>query len=238
MFSGKVTIESVDYERTLQGLFPILFENKDSDELPMLIRKVLNKMDGDLLPILLKLIGYMSETEKEAMLLWGLDNYKEQIISWGMQFLRENNIGDAVKFEKINIVKTEGSVGFTLEVFDVQLDYDALKKSTQWLLFGPLKYVEKYASGLGMFIFNNQFVNTIPVDALIDFLQEKGFYLKIQDIVLMRDKKDARLHDWQTVGMEINNMQTSFKMPEKIEDILLDAVVNYLKDTGTACSEQ
>ena len=156
MFSGKVEIESVDYERTLRGLFPVLLEKKDSDKLPTLIRKVLNKMDGDLLPVLLKLIGYMSETEREALLLWALENYKEQIISWLMQLLRDNNLGDAVRFEKVNIVKTEGVVGFTLEAFDVQLDYDALKRYTQWSLLGLLKYVEK---PIGRFAFNSQLIN-------------------------------------------------------------------------------
>ena len=231
MFSGKVEIESVDYERTLRGLFPVLLENKDSDKLPTLIRKVLNKMDGDLLPVLLKLIGYMNETEREALLLWALENYKEQIISWLMQLLRDNNLGDAVRFERINLVKTEGIAGFTLEAFDVQLDYDALGRYTQWSLLGLLKYVEK---PIGRFVFNSQLINGIPVDALSDFLQKKGLYLKIRDIVLVQDKWDARLHGEETVDMEMNDEQTGFKLPEVIEDILVDTVVNYLKDTGTA----
>lgn len=238
MFSGKVTIERVDYERSLQELFPVLLEKSESAELPMLIRKVLNKMNGDLLPVLLKLIGYMSENEKEALLLWALNNYKEQIISWLMQLLHDQNLSDAVRFEKISIVKTEGSAGFTLEAFDVQLDFDALKNSTQWFLFGPLKYVEKYAPGIGLPIFNNRCVNAISVDALTIFLQKKGLYLKIRDIVLVQNKKDARLHDTKIVGMETNDMQIGFKLPEKIEDSLLDAVINYLKDTGTTCPDQ
>lgn len=231
MFSGKVEIESVDYDRTLRGLFPVLLENKESDKLPMVIRKVLNKMDGDLLPVLLKLIGNMSETEKETLLLWALDNYKEQIINWLMQLLRDNNLGDAVRFEEINLVKTEGIVGFTLEALDVRLDYDALKRYTQWSLLGLLKYVEK---PIGRFAFNSQLINGIPVGFLSDFLQKKGLYLKIRDIVLVQNKWDARLHAPDIASMEINDGQTGLKLPEAIEDILIDTVVNYLKDTVTA----
>lgn len=235
---GKVTVASVDYERSIQGLFPLLLAESGSAELHMLVRSFLSKMDGDLLPIILNIVGYMSRAEKDALLLWALDNYKRQLINMLLQVLRDNGYENAVRIEKLDIVKTEASVGMAQVDFSVQIDHGALVENRPWILQSLVKNAARFAQAIGVSLLNIQFFNEKMIKSLTEKLQETGLYLKIQDIELEQDEKDVDLHVSETIDMEADQKPAGFDPPEAIGESLVNAVVNYLKDTKAAGFDQ
>ncbi|MDO5338094.1 MAG: hypothetical protein Q4E89_11695 [Eubacteriales bacterium] len=259
MINGKMMITDINYEANLEGMFPFLLLKIQSAQHPGTTFKFLNKMGEDSLAIVVKLLEYMSESEKEALLLWLFDTFREQIKDVLNQFLESREFGNAVQIGEIRLAKDEYD-GLSLAVSRVRLDYSMLIKSslvTQNIDSYADRLTEKFGiKGAGFFakaalqvgakampeqiekkgvdILNRPDVNAKITEALTEGLRRQGLCLKIKGIVLLQDEKTKHPYDSAIIDEEDVEKKTMFQLPEKVEDSLIEALVRYLRDTKPA----
>jgi len=258
MISGTITITSVDYENSFQSLLPKLIQKSKTVENPGMAVRFLNKMGDDSLPIVLKIMAHMSDAEKEKLLLVMLDSNQVQINEALNKFLENRDFGNAIQIGEIHAVKMVGTEGFSLVVTGVKIDYDILLKTELVSLnidsyadmvaekfgvkgAGLLKNAAKFALHVGaekapgmleqkaIALLNKEENNGKVLNVLKEGLEKIGLYLTVKDIVLMQvqeEQPDSNVVD------EAVEADKKFRLPESIEESLMDAIVAYLKETG------
>lgn len=96
MINGKITITSVDYEKAFRVCSQSLYRNV----VPWRIRDLryfINKIGTDSLPVVLKIMRYMSDAEKEALMLAIIDSNRIQITEALNKFLADHDFGTRCK---------------------------------------------------------------------------------------------------------------------------------------------
>ena len=114
MINGKITITSVDYEKSFESLLPKLIQKCGAMENPGSAICFINKMGTDSLPVVLKIMRYMSDAEKETLLLAIIDSNRIRITEALNKFLADHDFGNAVQIGDISAVKMENEEGFSL----------------------------------------------------------------------------------------------------------------------------
>lgn len=255
MINGKITITSVDYEKSFQSLLPKLIQKCGDMENPGLAIRFINKMGTDSLPVVLKIMRYMSDAEKEALLLAIIDSNRIQITEALNKFLADHDFGNAVQIGDISAVKMENEEGFSLVATGVKIDYDALLKTrlvSENIDSYADRAAEKFGIGAGFLKLAGRGVlragakaapgtieqkavdllskdgNREKVPAVLnEGLEKNGLYLEMNDFVLMHTADEG------TDPNVIDEVRDSkLHLPESVEESLLDAVVAYLKETG------
>jgi len=256
MVNGKITITSVDYENSFRSLLPKLVQKSKTIENPGLFIRFLNKMGDDSLPIVLKIMGHMSGTEKEELLLAIIESNQVQISEALNKFLINHDFGNAIQINEIHAVKMVSEEGFSLAVTGVKIDYDALLK-TNLVSKNIDSYTDIVAEKLGgkgagflkgaakialyagakvapgtieqkaVALLNKKENKERVLQVLKEGLEKIGLYLNVKDIDLLHVQQEQ---SDPSVIDEVKDKK--FQLPESVEESLLDAVVAYLKETS------
>lgn len=256
MINGRITITDVDYNHCFRSLFPKLIEKSQTIEKPGVAIRFLNKMGNDSMPIVLRIMDNMSGEEKEALLLAIMESNHVQINKALNKYLGGHELGNAIQIGEIHSVKMNDGAGFSLVITNVKIDYNALMKTNLVSRnvdsyvdmvagkFGAkgagfLKGATKLALNVGVkaapeemekkaiALINREDINEKLLDVLKEGLEKIGLYLQVKDIVLMQAQEEP--YDRNIIEV-VSDDDMKFRLPESVEESLLDAIVTYLKE--------
>jgi len=255
MIEGKFNISFIDYDESFRKLFPKFIEKAESADSPGMVLKFFIKMGESSLPVIIKIMNYMNEAEKEIILLTIIGQFRKQICDILNQFLGRHGLGNAVRIGQIDAVKSDETVGFSLIARDVMINYDELLKSdfvnqnidgymdkvihNRGVRGSIVKETAKMALKIGAKALSNELekrgadllnradVNEKIAGILTDGLKRAGLCMNIKSINLEQKKLES---DENIVDMTFRE-ETRLRFPEEIEESLMDAVVKYLKES-------
>ncbi len=256
MIEGKFNISYIDYEKSFCNLFPLFIEKAQSVNSPGMALKFFVKMGESSLPIILKIMNYMNESEKEMVLLTMIVQFRKQICDILNQFLEGHGLGSAIRIGQIDVVKSDEAIGFSLIAGDVAIDYEELVKS-DFINQNIDGYMEKVIHKLGMKgkvfksaakraltagakilpgeleksgidLLNRADVNGKIADILTNGLMKAGLCMNITSVYLeWKPKADENIVDITSWGQA-----DELGFSAEVEESLMDAVVKYLKESA------
>lgn len=256
MISGTIVISDIEYEKCFRSLFPALVRKIDAMENPGTAFRFMTKMGDDLLPVMLKIMDHISNEEKEKLLLGMIDLFQEPICTSLNRFLSNQEAGRGIRIGRIGALKEEGGENLFLVITGVSIDYGLLVKTnlvnqnidaymdnlTRWKWLGEssflkgtaklalragAKIVPEEMERKGMELLNRPDIKKRVMCLIPEGLEKAGLYLTVQDFSL---KEDTVKEEPDTVRIE-EDSKAGFKLPEEMEEILLNGVVAYLKAT-------
>ena len=223
-------IKAIDYEKSFESLLPQLTEDcKSRAEDPTTLDKFIIKLGDDFVPVVNKLISYLDTDTRDQIVVWLIEELEEMIVGTLNKALKDYLGADAIVIGNIYALDEPGA--------KISLHAARIKTDSKKLVDSPA--LTGFTGGLAKLIFSiaeadviereainllsSDYVKTQLIATLSDSLHEAGVHITLKDIVISEDSgKD-----------EIPRMTDPEKdaghLPAAIEDPIIDAVVEWLK---------
>jgi len=254
MISGTITISNIEYEKCFQSFFPAAVRKINTIENPAMTLRFINKMEDDLLPVMLKILNYMSDEEKEKLLLGMIDMLEEPICGTLNRFLSNQETKDAIRIGRIGALKEKDTENLFLVITGVRIDYDSLIKTSfvnqnidAWVnnmskqaglkgsgflreaakiaLRAGVKAAPKEVERKGIDLLNRPDIRERAVSVISEGLKKVGLYLTVRDFSLVQET----ISENQSKNQAEDKLKGGFKLSEEMEEILLNVGVRYLR---------
>lgn len=255
MISGTIAISDIEYEKCFRSLFPALARKIDAIENPGTAVRFMAKMGDDLLPVMLKIMDYISNEEKEKLFLGMIDLFQEPICTSLNRFLSNQEAGSGIRIGRIGALKEEGGENLFLVITGVSIDYGLLVKTdlvnqnidayidnlprrtipggsslfkgaAKLALRAGAKVVPEEMERKGIDLLNRQNIKEKVICIISKELKKAGLYLAVQDFSL---KEDADTEEEPNGVRMADDPGKSFKLPEEMEEILFNGGAQYLR---------
>lgn len=226
MLHTKIKIKNIDYEQTLSAVFPMLKDYLAESESGNSVMLLLKKLDDKALPILLKILQYMSYDIKDELMIVCLNTYSAKVCVKLNEKLSENPMGRHIQIGNVSINKCEGA--FYLQLGNIKCDYSALIRENATGLRGEAlallagltgQRLEKKAISRLWTAENKAKVLNLVRNTILQY----GLVMELTDIDL---KKEAA----QTGGI-VPTQDYKLCLSDELQNEILDALVKYLQST-------
>ncbi len=255
MISGTIVISNIEYEKCFRSFFPDVVRKIDTIENPGTGIRFINKMGDDLLPLMLEILNYISDEEKEKLLLGMIDLFQEPMCKALNRFLGNQEAGSAIHIGRISTLKEEGGENLFLVITGVSIDYSALVKTSlvnqnidaymdnlpkrtvpggsrffkgaaKLALRAGAKVAPEEMERKGIALLSRPDIKEKVICIISKELEKAGLYLTVQDFSL---KEDTDTEEEPDKIRTADDPDKGFKLPEEMEEILLNGGVRYLK---------
>lgn len=125
MLRASAVLREIQYERSAQGIFPRLRSQLRHIESRNLIIRLLQKLDGDALPLLLELLKNLSQEDKDELLCALLQAFGPELL----QALNRTFSADRPYIQVSGVSAEREADGMRLTLSGVAVDYGALLQS-------------------------------------------------------------------------------------------------------------
>lgn len=233
MLNANVRINKINYENTIQRIFPVVSPKVMTISSSKVIVRLFRQLGDAALPVLLGVTSRLPENTKNELLIRGLNAYapilKEQINTelhkdeWGQCF----TIGTISVSQRENILLNLGRI---------EVNYQELLKREQISeamsnRFGKWKGLAKTAASLAVTFAQN----TVERKGLDWLLQENNQKKLLGLIRQILDKYDIQIDvdDIQIVqenAKDVLEVPDSFSLTEQMENDMIAALAGYLRD--------
>lgn len=229
----KISFEvgEINYEKCFENLIPQLTKEFRSAENPNEIDKLIIGLGDDIVPVAVKLLGFLDIDTRDQIIAWLVEKQQDVIVDSANKALHDLLGGDAIMIGTIYVQDHPGTK-ITLHAGQVRTDSTQLVESPA--LTGIIGGVAKLAF---MFtdpatvekdvikLLSSDYVKSKLISTLSDGLNKAGLYLSVNDVVIREDlgtDKIPRITDPD---------KDEGLLPDVIEDKIIDAIVAWLKQT-------
>lgn len=221
MLSASIKISNINYEKTLQNIFPMIREKIKSAESKNMIIRFFKKLDDAALPVLLGIMNHLPEDIKNELLVLCLDTYSSKIQEKLNEGLEKNSYGKYMNVGRVSIVQ-EGNFLY-LWIGQVQVDYKGLVKEKLTGKFGSFAslFVGEKLESMALEILETDVSKKKLIELTEDVLDKYGLVMDLTDIQIIKDKKE--------IG-DFIEAETHLVLSEKMENAIMDALAGYLKN--------
>lgn len=220
MLAISIKTDRIDYEKTLENLYPAIKERLAATEPQNMIIRLFQKLDDAALPVLLSFMGNLSETAKNELVAQCLKVCSKKLGDILNRELGKHPFG---KYLKVGGVSGAcGNEGIRLWISRVYVDYKGLVKEKLGGKIGGIASflvsdkIEKTALEL---LWTDESKQKI-IDLAKNALNQHGFVMELVDIQICLDMEDV------DVSIEATD---SFELPDEVEDEILDALAVFLR---------
>lgn len=221
MISVNIKIVNIDYEKTIQQIFPFMREKLHSlDSVNMVIR-LFQKLDDAALPVLLGIINRMPENTKNELLSVCLNTYSSKICQKLNEELTKHPYGKFLRVNRISIVREQEYLYLWLG--QIQVNYKGLVKekiSGRWGSLASL-FVGERLEKMALELLWTEESKRKLIELAQNSFDKYGFAMSLADIQMVKDKEEPVDTIESEERLELTNEMT--------EDIL-DALAGYLKE--------
>lgn len=224
MLAANITIKNIDYEKTLEGIFPLLKEKLAEKESSHMTIRLFQKLEDAALPIALNIMNRLSDETKTELMVTILNTYSDQIRDKLNEKLEAHDIGKYLHMGEVSIAPRDGVLYLWLG--KVKADYGNLLRAlvpNRLVIFGALagafagERLEEYAL---KFLWNDDNKQRV-MDLAKDVLEQHGIMMELEDIQLMKDTSES---------VEVLEEEKHLQLTDEMEMQILDALAGYLKD--------
>ena len=220
MLAISIKADRIDYEKTLENLYPAIKERLAAAESQNMIIRLFQKLDDAALPVLLSFMGNLSETAKNELVAKCLKVCSARLDDMLNRELGKHPFGKCLRVGGVSGVC--GNEGISLWLSQVYVDYKGLVKEKLGGKIGGIASflvsdkIEKTALEL---LWTDESKQKI-IDLAKNALNQHGFVMELEDIQIRLDMEDV------DVSIEATE---SFGLSDEVEDEILDALAASLR---------
>ena len=236
-------IESIDYEKSMEGLLPPIVKKCRAEKAPGELEKFIAKLGEGAVPAAKKLLGYMDGNLKDQLVVWMAGRYRDTLVSSANGTLEGLFPGGAVKVGDLEAEDRPGT-RISLRASGVQIDYAKLTDSPLvdaglgqfgaggGLLKNAAKLALQTASRSnpealekqGIALLGSEKIKPKVMAALSEGIGKAGLSVTVGDLVFTegRAKTPAAAGETKDEGL----------LPDGLEDAVLDALAAWMKDAA------
>lgn len=259
VINGRITVTDIDYEESFRTLFPMLIGKARDTDNPGIAFRLLDKMGDDSLPIMLEIMEHMKEQDKEMLILSAIELFKSRIVQMINDYLKKSDAGRSIYVDGICAMRSSDADGLSLILTGVDIDYQMLANTDfagrnidefagklggkfgierNGVLGGALKAAVRGGARIGASLAPNEIekkgvellnageYNAKLIEVVRETLRKAGFFMSIKEISLIKVQQEIPQLDVIDSG-QIDD-ESAARLTDT-EEILLDAVVSYLK---------
>ena len=223
-------IKGIDYEKSFESLLPQLTEDcKSRAEDPTTLDKFIIKLGDDFVPVVEKLLSHLDTDTRDQIVVWLIEELEEMIVSNLNKALKDYLGGDAIVIGNIYALDEPGA---KISLHAARIKTDSKKLADSPALTG-------FTGGLARMIFSiaeadviereainllsSDYVKSQLITTLSDSLHEAGVHITLSDIVISEDSGKGEIPRMTDPEKDAGHL------PAAIEDPIIDAVVEWLK---------
>lgn len=225
MLATNITIKNIDYEKTLEGVFPLLREKLAEKESEHMTIRLFQKLEDASLPIALDIMNRLPKETKTELMVQILNSYSSLIRNKLNEKLADHHIGKHLNVGEVSIIEKDDVL--YLWIGQVKANYSLLVRELmpgRLGLFGGLagtlmgENLEEHALKL---LWNEERKQSALALAR-NVVTQYGIVMDLEDIELMKDTNEA------SDSIEVEN---HLHLTDEMEAQILNALAGYLKDT-------
>lgn len=235
MLAATIKISSIDYENTLQHIFPVVSEKVLAMNSKRMIVRLFQELKGDSLPILIGVAHRLPEDTKNELLICGLNAYAPVLKEKLNEELQKDKWGRCFTIGTISVERRDGIL---LDIGQIEVDYQALLNNEHVTgaienRLGKFSPFAKAVAGVATVFAGNtierkglellwQDDNRKRLLELVKAALEKyGIKIEVDEIQIMQVEKAAE---------GVIEASRPFTLTEKMEDHIISALARYLRD--------
>lgn len=235
MLAANIKINSIDYEQTFQGIFPVVSKKIMAINTKKMLIRLFQQLGDASLPVLLNILRRLPEDTKDELLVRILDAYESQITVMLNEALKDK-WGHGIIISEISLDRQDGLI---LSIGHIKLNYSEL-------LNNNLRY-DEIINRLGIFPGSIAISATMAAAALPNILEKKGLTLLRKDenkarliylvkTVLTKYNIKIELGDIQIVQAETTSEKHYYRekkpfiLSEELENDIISALAGFLKE--------
>lgn len=221
MYEINIRLERIDYEQTINSLFPRLINDCASEDEPSMVFRLLKKLDDTAMVIAKDLLALISDEDKMELLKYLVNFYNSDLTSLINKLLREY-VDDEAEMSGLIARRCE-DYPLSLVLCDVNIRLVALAEKLPSGIALLLKPILKLGGGhekaILDFVQKNKYIWGTLLSKLESKLHQKGFYVYIQDIEISES----------IPSIDSAHSKVKPSLPRELEDSIIDALSTYLK---------
>lgn len=238
MLSVTIKISSIDYEGTLQKLFPAAREKLRTAASKDMIVRLFQKLDGDALPVLTGVASRLPEETKNEFFIRGLGAHAPALKEKLNEELHRDPWGRC--FTVGTLSAAGGREGILLDIGQIEVDYRALLKNESVDDFiekrlGVFSSLAKAAAGAaasiaggtveraGLAMLQREKNKNRLMELVRSALLKYGIQIEVEEIQILQETRPA--------GDYVEAAQP-FAMTGKMEEDIIEALAGYLRDSA------
>lgn len=239
MLTIRLELQSIDYERSVAGLLPMVVERCAAKASPGPLEKFMARLGTDAVPVAERLLNYLGDDAKDRLIVWLLTSHEEALRGSFNGYLEQILPGGVVRVGRLGAEDREGS-RLMLRASRVEVDYRGLLASP--LLSAGVEHLGmKGAAALalrvgsmlppeqlekqGLALLGSEGVKAGLLSAMTGALEKIGLFVTPWDLYVGPDSGPEE--EAGSAGTDARGL-----FPGQLEDALLDALAAYLKETA------
>ena len=123
MLTASVKINKIDYEKTLQHIFPVVSEKVKALSSKKMIIRLFQQLGDAALPVVIGLAYRLPEATKNELLIRGLNAYAPVLMKKLNEELQKDKWGRCFTVGAISVTQSDGIL---LEISQIEVDYQEL----------------------------------------------------------------------------------------------------------------
>lgn len=245
MFDISITVENINFEKTISALMPGILQKCRKISKPNLVLRMLLEMEDDALTVLLGIMQRLSEDAKVELLCQLMNGYGEVLTEKFNEYLKKDALGRNLRFQSIYMRKRNN--GVELVGCGVQIDYVALldqeevrekinDKAADFVGFGKFgKILARQAGNVlktavgtapeeaekfGLKLLQREEIKERLLKLAQDVLGQKGMEMELKSLFLEQTEEE---------GIILENNSGTIEISPELELELIKALAGYVR---------
>ena len=245
MFDISITVENINFEKTISALMPGILQKCRKISKPNLVLRMLLEMEDDALTVLLGIMQRLSEDAKVELLCQLMNGYGEVLTEKFNEYLKKDALGRNFRFQSIYMRKRNN--GVELVGCGVQIDYMALldeeevrekisDKAADFVGFGKFgKILARQAGNVlktavgaapeeaekfGLKLLQREDIKERLLKLAQDVLEQKGMDMELKSLFLEQTEEE---------GIILENNSGTIEISPELELELIKALAGYVR---------
>ena len=253
MLTASVKINKIDYEKTLQHIFPVVSEKVKALSSKKMIVRLFQQLDDAALPVVIGLSYRLPEDTKNELLIRGLNAYVPVLKEKLNEEMHKDKWGRCFTVGTISVTQSDGIL---LEIGQIEVDYQELLSNEEVssavsmhfsnavgdrFRIGWLNKAVKAVAGAAGVAGTAVATAVAPISSermALDYLGREDNKMRIMEFLkknLIKYGIQINVDDIQIVQVEkpandVVEITETFTLTEKMEDDIICALSEYLRD--------
>ena len=237
MLAASIKIRSIDYESTLQQIFPVLSEKIMSSTSKDMIVRLFQQLGDAALPVLIGVMHRIPEDTKNELLVCGLNAYAPELRDELNKELKKDKLGQCFNIGTFFIDQQDEIL---LNIGHIKVNYPALLNNDQ--VNGAINEHLGIISGLAIRAVNmtTALVPDTRIEKMaLDLLWREGNDARLMNLIrralsthgIKLELSEIRLMQDVDEPEDVIESSQPFVLTEKTENDIICALADYLRDT-------
>ena len=236
MLAANIIINSIDYESTIQGVYPMVADKIKGMDSGNIAVSLLQQLGDDAVPVINSVLYRIPDDTKNDVVAQGVNAFSSVIVEKINEVLNGESLGGCGSIGDLSMVYENRIL---VNVDQIEINFQAIAKNPKIKgiidsKLGMLSPVVKAASGLAAFISTERIEKT-----LLDILSKGDNMARVMNIAksaltkkgIAVDIADVKIRQTPKRTVDTDGTKPSLVLTDEVKDTLVTALAGYLRDS-------